>query len=127
MRHACAHVDRSGAERAPAGAFDGDDRPRRRAGGPGAAVLAYSDRTGRHPAAVRDSHCRDRLVIRVSCEFHYMRQVRWLRFATMTVRASREVVFDASPEAIMDALADIEGVPAWSPLHKHTEVVDRHP
>ncbi len=27
----------------------------------------------------------------------------------------------------MDALADIEGVPAWSPLHKHTEVVDRHP
>ncbi|MCV7300897.1 SRPBCC family protein [Mycobacterium barrassiae] len=45
----------------------------------------------------------------------------------MTVRASREVVFDASPEAIMDALADIEAVPSWSPLHKHTEVVDRHP
>jgi uncharacterized protein YndB with AHSA1/START domain len=45
----------------------------------------------------------------------------------MTVRASREVVFDASPEAILDALADIEAVPSWSPLHKHTEVVDRHP
>jgi uncharacterized protein YndB with AHSA1/START domain len=45
----------------------------------------------------------------------------------MTVRASREVVFDASPEAILEALADIEGVPSWSPLHKQTEVVDRHP
>ncbi len=27
----------------------------------------------------------------------------------------------------MDALADIEGVPSWSPLHKQTEVLDRHP
>lgn len=45
----------------------------------------------------------------------------------MTVRASREVVFDAPPEAILDALADIEDVPSWSPLHKHTEVLDRHP
>lgn len=45
----------------------------------------------------------------------------------MTVRASREVVFDAPPEAILDALADIEGVPSWSPLHKHIEVLDRHP
>lgn len=45
----------------------------------------------------------------------------------MTVRASREVVFDASPEVILDALADIEHVPSWSPLHKHTEVLDRHP
>ena len=45
----------------------------------------------------------------------------------MTVRASREVVFDASPEAILKALADIEDVPSWSPLHKHTEVLDRHP
>jgi len=45
----------------------------------------------------------------------------------MTVRASKEVIFDASPEAIMDALADIEAVPSWSPLHKHTEVLDRHP
>jgi uncharacterized protein YndB with AHSA1/START domain len=45
----------------------------------------------------------------------------------MTVRASREVIFDASPEAIMEALADVEDVPSWSPVHKHTEVVDRHP
>jgi hypothetical protein len=36
-------------------------------------------------------------------------------------------MFDASPEAILDALADIEGVPSWSTLHRHAEVLDRHP
>ena len=45
----------------------------------------------------------------------------------MAVRASGEVVFDASPEAILDALADIEEVPSWSTVHRHTEVLDRHP
>jgi hypothetical protein len=45
----------------------------------------------------------------------------------MAVRASREVMFDASPEAILDALADIEAVPSWSTLHRHAEVLDRHP
>lgn len=45
----------------------------------------------------------------------------------MAVRASREVVFEAPPEAILDALADIDEVPTWSSLHKHAEVVDRHP
>jgi uncharacterized protein YndB with AHSA1/START domain len=42
-------------------------------------------------------------------------------------RASREVVFEAPPEAILDALADIDAVPTWSPLHKQAEVVDRYP
>jgi hypothetical protein len=36
-------------------------------------------------------------------------------------------VFDAPPEAILDALADIDAVPSWSTLHRHIEVVDRHP
>jgi ribosome-associated toxin RatA of RatAB toxin-antitoxin module len=45
----------------------------------------------------------------------------------MAVRASREVVFEAPPEAILDALADIETVPSWSPLHKTAEVLDRYP
>ena len=45
----------------------------------------------------------------------------------MAVRASREVVFEASPEAILDALADIDSVPTWSSVHKHAEVLDRHP
>ena len=45
----------------------------------------------------------------------------------MAVRASREVVVDASPEAILDVLADIDAVPSWSTLHKSAEVLDRHP
>jgi len=45
----------------------------------------------------------------------------------MAVRASKEVVFEASPEAILDALADIDSVPTWSSVHKHAEVLDRHP
>jgi uncharacterized protein YndB with AHSA1/START domain len=45
----------------------------------------------------------------------------------MAVRASREVVFEAPPEAILDALADIDAVPTWSPVHKRAEVLDRHP
>jgi hypothetical protein len=45
----------------------------------------------------------------------------------MAVRASREVVFEATPEAILDALADIDSVPTWSSVHKHAEILDRHP
>src|ERR1700692_1384111 len=45
----------------------------------------------------------------------------------MAVRASREVVFEAPPEAILEALADLDEVPTWSSLHKHAEVLDRHP
>jgi hypothetical protein len=45
----------------------------------------------------------------------------------MAVRTSSEVVIEASPEAIMDALADIEGVSVWSSLHKEATVVDRFP
>ncbi|MGE2721298.1 SRPBCC family protein [Mycolicibacterium celeriflavum] len=45
----------------------------------------------------------------------------------MAVQASREVVFEAPKEAIMDALADIDAVPTWSPVHKHAEVLDRYP
>jgi hypothetical protein len=45
----------------------------------------------------------------------------------MAVRASREVVFEAPLEAILDALADIETVPSWSALHKQAEVLDRYP
>jgi hypothetical protein len=45
----------------------------------------------------------------------------------MAHRASREVVVEASPGAIMDVLSDVDQVPDWSPVHKHTEVLDRHP
>lgn len=36
-------------------------------------------------------------------------------------------MFDAAPEAILDALADIEEVPSWSTVHRHAEVIDRYP
>lgn len=45
----------------------------------------------------------------------------------MAVRASREVVFDAPPEAILDVLADIEALPSWSAVYKKVTVLDRHP
>jgi uncharacterized protein YndB with AHSA1/START domain len=45
----------------------------------------------------------------------------------MAIRASREVVIDAPPEAILDALADIKAVPSWSSVHKRAQVIDTHP
>jgi hypothetical protein len=45
----------------------------------------------------------------------------------MAVRASREALFDASPEAILDVLADMDALPSWSKLHRDVTVVDRHP
>ncbi|MCV7021421.1 SRPBCC family protein [Mycolicibacterium aichiense] len=45
----------------------------------------------------------------------------------MAVRASREIVIDAPPEVILDAIADIEAAPTWSSVHKHVHVVDRYP
>jgi hypothetical protein len=45
----------------------------------------------------------------------------------MAVRASREVLFDATPEAIMAVLADVDALPSWSSVHRRVEVVDRYP
>ena len=36
-------------------------------------------------------------------------------------------MFDASPEAILDTLADVEALPSWSTLHRRAEVLDRYP
>lgn len=44
----------------------------------------------------------------------------------MAVQASREIVIDAPPEAIMAALADIDTLTEWSPVHRRLEVLDRH-
>ncbi|AKK29351.1 SRPBCC family protein [Mycobacterium sp. EPa45] len=44
----------------------------------------------------------------------------------MAVRASREIVIDAPPEVVLDAIADIEAVPTWSSVHKHAHIVDRY-
>lgn len=36
-------------------------------------------------------------------------------------------MFDAPPEAILEALADVDSLPSWSKLHRNVEVVDRYP
>lgn len=44
----------------------------------------------------------------------------------MAVRASREIVIDAPPEKILEALADVTDLASWSPVHKRVEVLDRY-
>ncbi|MGA9870403.1 MAG: SRPBCC family protein [Rhodococcus sp. (in: high G+C Gram-positive bacteria)] len=43
----------------------------------------------------------------------------------MAVTANKEVDINAEPAAVMEVLADVEGLPSWSPVHKKIEVVDR--
>jgi uncharacterized protein YndB with AHSA1/START domain len=44
----------------------------------------------------------------------------------VAVRTSREIVIEAPPEAILDALADVEALPSYSPAYKRAEVIDRY-
>jgi len=43
----------------------------------------------------------------------------------MAVKESREVVIEASPEEILDVIADVETMPEWSSIHQSAEVLDR--
>lgn len=43
----------------------------------------------------------------------------------MAVTANKEVDIAAEPAAVLEVLADVEGLPSWSPVHKKIEVVDR--
>jgi uncharacterized protein YndB with AHSA1/START domain len=45
----------------------------------------------------------------------------------VAVQASREAVFDSSPEAIMEVLADVDALPSWSAMHRRVKVIDRYP
>jgi uncharacterized protein YndB with AHSA1/START domain len=45
----------------------------------------------------------------------------------VAVQASGEIVINAQPEVIMEALADMDAVPSWSAVHKRVEVIDTHP
>jgi uncharacterized protein YndB with AHSA1/START domain len=45
----------------------------------------------------------------------------------VAVKASREFIVDASPDAVMEALQDVRAVSTWSPLHKRVDVIDCHP
>jgi uncharacterized protein YndB with AHSA1/START domain len=44
----------------------------------------------------------------------------------VAVQASREIVIDAPPDVVMEALADVGTLSSWSPLHKRLEVLDRY-
>ncbi len=44
----------------------------------------------------------------------------------MAVHDSREVVIEASPEEILDVIADVEAVPTWSPQYQSAEILDTH-
>lgn len=44
----------------------------------------------------------------------------------MAVRASREILIDAAPDVVLDALADIEAIPTWSSVHRRAHVIDRY-
>lgn len=44
----------------------------------------------------------------------------------MAVRASREIVIEAPPEKILDALADVADLVSWSPVHKRVEILDTY-
>lgn len=46
--------------------------------------------------------------------------------AVVAVQASREIVIDASPEQILDVIADLDDLVSWSPLHKRMEVLDKY-
>ena len=44
----------------------------------------------------------------------------------MAVTDSREVVIEASPEEILDVIADVRSAPTWSPQYQSAEVLDTY-
>lgn len=44
----------------------------------------------------------------------------------MAVSDFREVVIEATPEEILDVIADVEATPTWSPQYQSCEVVDAY-
>lgn len=45
----------------------------------------------------------------------------------MAMQASSEIVINASPDAIIEALADMDTMPVWSSVHKRAKVIDTYP
>ncbi len=44
----------------------------------------------------------------------------------MAVKDSREVVIEATPEEILDVIADVESTPTWSPQFTKSEILDTY-
>jgi ribosome-associated toxin RatA of RatAB toxin-antitoxin module len=45
----------------------------------------------------------------------------------MATSDSREVVIEATPEEILDVIADVEATPTWSPQYQKAVILSRHP
>lgn len=45
----------------------------------------------------------------------------------MATSDSREVVIEATPEEILDVIADVEQTPTWSPQYTKAEILERFP
>ena len=42
----------------------------------------------------------------------------------MAIKESRDIVIEASPEEILDVIADFEAMPEWSDPHQSTEILE---
>ena len=45
----------------------------------------------------------------------------------MATSDSREVVIEATPEEILDVIADVESTPTWSPQYQKAELLESYP
>ncbi len=44
----------------------------------------------------------------------------------MAVKDSREVVIEATPQEILEVIADVEATPTWSPQFQKSEIIDTY-
>jgi ribosome-associated toxin RatA of RatAB toxin-antitoxin module len=44
----------------------------------------------------------------------------------MAINETRDIVIEASPQEILDVIADLESLTEWSPPHQSCEVLERH-
>jgi ribosome-associated toxin RatA of RatAB toxin-antitoxin module len=44
----------------------------------------------------------------------------------MAINEVREIVIEASPEEIIDVIADLEAAPEWSPPHQSVEILEKN-
>lgn len=42
----------------------------------------------------------------------------------MAIKESRDIVIEASPEEILDVIADFEAMTEWSPAHQSVEILE---
>ena len=52
--------------------------------------------------------------------------VRVIYGRAMSTKDSREVVIEATPEQILDVIADVEATPTWSPQYQKAEILESY-